>query len=283
MLLRAFAKINLGLRVVRKRADGFHDIETVFHRINLLDEIELTSRDKGISFRSNNTLLPRDSSNLCVQAALLFQKETHTRKGVDILLHKNIPVGAGLGGGSSDAAAVLFALSELWNIPVPFMQLRTMALQLGSDVPYFLLDGSAFATGRGETLEYFPLEIPYWIATVFPNEQIFTKWAYQNVTPDDARKKSLKEILRTGLHDCDYLQKHLRNDFEQPVFAAYPNVRNVVNRFLDAGAKFVSLSGSGSSLFGFFENENDVREFQEETEEQLRYPVFITEPDFTAM
>lgn len=194
MLVRAYAKINLGLRVVRKRADEFHDIETVFHRINLFDEIELTPHTKGISLRSSNTQLPRDSSNLCVQAALLFQKETNTHKGVDILLQKNIPVGAGLGGGSSDAAAVLFALSELWNTPVPFTTLRELALQLGSDVPYFLLDGTAYATGRGEMLEYFPFEIPYWIATVFPNEQIFTKWAYHNVTPDDSRKKTLKEI-----------------------------------------------------------------------------------------
>ncbi|MEK7263343.1 MAG: 4-(cytidine 5'-diphospho)-2-C-methyl-D-erythritol kinase [Bacteroidota bacterium] len=283
MLVRAYAKINLGLRVVRKRADEFHDIETVFHRINLFDEIELTPHTKGISLRSSNTQLPRDSSNLCVQAALLFQKETNTHKGVDILLQKNIPVGAGLGGGSSDAAAVLFALSELWNTPVPFTTLRELALQLGSDVPYFLLDGTAYATGRGEMLEYFPFEIPYWIATVFPNEQIFTKWAYHNVTPDDSRKKTLKEILRAGIHHCEYLREYLRNDFEQPVFAAYPNVRNVVNRFLDAGAQYVSLSGSGSSLFGFFENENEALEFQEEIEQQLHYSVFITEPNFSAM
>jgi len=284
MLLRAYAKINLGLRVLRKRNDGFHDIETVFHRINLYDEIELTAKENGISFSSSgNEFSPDGSANLCVQAALLFQQETNTHRGVDIKLHKIIPVGAGLGGGSSDAATVLLALSELWNIPVPFLKLREMALKLGSDVPYFLLDGTAYATGRGEVLEYFQFSVPYWIVVLFPNEQIFTKWAYQHVTPKEGYTKSIKEILLEGINNMEYLRDNLDNDFEEPVFEQYPLIKDLRTGFYLSGAEYVSLSGSGSCMFGFYKEEKDAKFFQREMVNRAQLLTYITPPNFTTM
>jgi len=284
VLLKAYAKINLGLRVLRKRRDGFHDIETVFHRIKLYDEIELTAQDKGISFSGGGIeLIPEGSANLCVQAALLFQQETNTHHGVDIKLKKIIPVGAGLGGGSSDAATVLLALSELWKIHVPFLKLREMALQLGSDVPYFLLDGTAYATGRGEVLEYFPLAVPYWIVVLFPNEQIFTKWAYQHVTPKEGYAKSIKEILLEGINDMEYLRDNLDNDFEEPVFEQFPFIKELRKGFYLSGAEYVSLSGSGSCLFGFYKEEKDAKFFQREMVNKEQFLTYVTPPNFGTM
>jgi 4-diphosphocytidyl-2-C-methyl-D-erythritol kinase len=284
LLLRSYAKINLGLRVLRKRADGFHDIETVFHRINLYDEIELSPHDKGISFRcTDEQIVPDGSANLCVQAAMLFQQATDTHKGVDIFLKKIIPVGAGLGGGSSDAASVLLALSELWNIPVPFLKLREMALKLGSDVPYFLLDGTAHATGRGEMLEYFPFSVPYWIVVLFPNEQIFTKWAYQHVQPKDGYAKSIKEILLEGIGDMEYLRNNLDNDFEEPVFEQFPLIKELRKGFYLSGAEYVSLSGSGSCLFGFYKDGEHAKFFQREMVNRFQMWTYITPPNFTTI
>ncbi|MBS4027391.1 MAG: 4-(cytidine 5'-diphospho)-2-C-methyl-D-erythritol kinase [Ignavibacteriales bacterium] len=283
MLLRAYAKINLGLRVLRKRADGFHDIETVFHRINLFDEIELTACDAGISISCANENIPLDAGNLCVQAAMLFQQETNIHRGVDIKLNKIIPVGAGLGGGSSDAATVLLALSELWKIPVPFLKLRELALKLGSDVPYFLLDGTAYATGRGEVLEYFPFTVPYWIVVLFPNEQIFTKWAYQHVRVKDDYKKSIKEILLENIHDMEQLREHLDNDFEEPIFEQFPLIRDLRKGFYLSGAEYVSLSGSGSAMYGFYKDENDARKFQRTMVDKIQMLTYITPPNFTTI
>ncbi|MBI4811284.1 MAG: 4-(cytidine 5'-diphospho)-2-C-methyl-D-erythritol kinase [Ignavibacteriales bacterium] len=180
MTLKAYAKINLGLRILRKRDDGYHDIDTVFHRVDLYDEIYLEP-SSTIKVFSNESNLPTDEGNLCIRAAQLLREYSGIEKGVNISLTKNIPIGAGLGGGSSDAAATLIGLTKFWEVDVSQIDLYKLALQLGSDVPYFLKFGTAHATGRGEILDYFDINIPHWIVIVYPNIHISTAWAYQEI------------------------------------------------------------------------------------------------------
>jgi 4-diphosphocytidyl-2-C-methyl-D-erythritol kinase len=278
-MFRAYAKINIGLRVLQKRPDGYHDIETLFHRIDLFDEIELSQSDE-IVVVSSSSEVPAGESNICHKAARLLQEHLQRRVGVHIAISKNIPVGAGLGGGSSDAATVLRALPRFWNVFIDERTLQTIALQLGSDVPYFLGRGSAVGRGRGEVLEHFALEIPYTILVCNPNIPISTGWAYANVVPDSSPTQDLKHLVTEGMRNPALLVDALRNDFEGPVFTHYPEIRQIKETMMRNGAVFASLSGSGSSVFGFFSDAGDV----ETTARTLRskgWRTFLTPPHFS--
>lgn len=311
MTVRAYAKINLGLHVLQKREDGYHDIETVFHRINVFDEITFES-SSTISLTCNRPDLPADEGNLCVRAALLLQKALGTRGGVHMSLKKNIPLGAGLGGGSSDAAAILSALPQWWNEKPDDNELLRFATSLGADVPYFLKRGTAYATGKGELLEYFSIDIPYWIVVVYPNLHISTSWAYQSIqvksqkvyglveekgkNPDSrtsnigprasdlespagaGRQTSLKDILREHIRQPRMLMSLLRNDFEPTVLRAYEPVARVKQALYVGGALFAQMSGSGSSVFGFYDNEAHAGDVASELGKH--YQVFVTPPHF---
>lgn len=287
MTIRAYAKINLGLRVLRKREDGFHDIETVFHRINVFDEITLEP-SPTIALTCSRHDLPTDEGNLCVRVAIELQKMLNNRDGVHLALKKNIPVGAGLGGGSSDAAAVLSVLPQWWNMRLSDEELFKLGLRLGADIPYFLKRGTAHAKGKGEILEYFPLEIPYWIVVVYPNLHISTAWAYQSLQVTGQREKgkspesqtSLKDILLEHMYQPRMLLQLLRNDFEPTVLRTHEPVARVKQALYLGGAVFAQMAGSGSSVFGFFESERFAEEIARELGKQ--YQVFITPPRFEA-
>ena len=180
MTAKSYAKINLGLHVVGKRSDGFHNIETIFHRINLFDELNIENSD-DISISCSNPSIPTDGNNLCWKAVESLRKSLGVNNGAHITIKKNIPVGAGLGGGSSNAAAILMELPKMWNMSIEQSLLENLALQLGSDVPFFLLNSSAYAEGRGEVLQKIDLTIPYWIVLINPNIHISTPWAYHRL------------------------------------------------------------------------------------------------------
>ena len=249
--LRAYAKINLGLLVLEKRPDGFHEISTIFHRIDLADDIEIR-RDKAIRVISSDEAAPSGELNICHTAVQLLQEHFHRAEGVEIRIHKRIPVGAGLGGGSSDAAVVLQTVPRLWGSVATHDELRGLALRLGSDVPYFLGDGAALAGGRGEVLEYFTLDIPYAILLCTPMISVSTRWAYAQVTPKRRGKEDLRAIVRSGMQNPQALNDQLVNDFESAVIAAHPEIRAVKESMARSGALYCSMSGSGSSVFGFF-------------------------------
>jgi 4-diphosphocytidyl-2-C-methyl-D-erythritol kinase len=279
MKIRAYAKINLGLRVVGKRSDRFHNIETIFHRVNLFDELTLLP-SPAISLSLTRDDIPNDYRNLCWKAVELLQKETRTSSGVLLHIVKSIPVGAGLGGGSSDAAAVLCALPQLWNVSVSCSRLESLALQLGSDVPFFLHEGSAYATGRGEILHYRTLKIPYWIVLVTPNISINTSWAYRELSKEKTPLKQKRRSSPAGqnLENREIDFNSLSNDFERVVIPAYPRIGEIKTVLHEHGALAALMSGSGSSVFGLFEHETEARQAAAAFKSEDH--VSITEPNF---
>ena len=260
MKVRAYAKINLGLYVLGKRPDGYHTIETVFRLVDLYDEIEILQNDHGIHFSTDSPDLSNDSSNLCVRAAHLLRDLTGTHMGVEITLTKRIPIGAGLGGGSSDAAAVLKGLTRLWSLDISRDELQTVSASLGSDVPFFFTGTTAFASGRGEVLDPFDLKIPYTILLVTPRIHVSTGWAYGQLGPfQNAKRPNLRRVLEDGLVDAHRLQRELKNDFEEAVFKHHPEIAAIKGTLLAEGAVCALMSGSGSSVFGLFTDQAVAR------------------------
>ncbi len=252
--VKAFAKINLGLLITGRRPDGYHTLETVFAPIEWHDTLDFTL-DDGITMTCSNLDLPSDDSNLCVRAARALQEHAGVKQGVRIGLVKRVPFGAGLGGGSSDAAATLRVLNRLWAVDASSADLHRMAVKLGADVPYFLeMQGLAYAAGIGEELEELPLSLPYHVVTVFPEVQVPTVWAYKNFRPRfDRPVPDLKGLLARLCSDRDAgVLEVFENDFSPVVFEHYPVVREVRDGLAASGAAFVSLSGSGSAVYALY-------------------------------
>jgi 4-diphosphocytidyl-2-C-methyl-D-erythritol kinase len=263
--MRAPAKINLGLEVIRRREDGFHDINTLFIPIDLYDELLMAPRSDGtIELRvEGNAELGAGSDNLCVRAATALQEHCGGKqRGLDMELIKHIPMGAGLGGGSSDAAAALRGATRLWGCEdIDNRILRDVALSLGSDVPFFLDDGVAQASSRGELLRRLDLELPFAILLINPGIHVPTPWAYSQVGRIGERAASdLPALLAEGVRDPEILRRNVVNDFEPAIFSAHPVLAAIKHRLYDAGALFALMSGSGSTMFGLFPNADIARE-----------------------
>lgn len=261
------AKVNLGLHVLRKRDDGFHDIETVFLPVHWCDHLQVASAEK-MDFTCSDPDLPVDESNLCVRAANILRSHCGLDKAATIHLEKRLPYGAGLGGGSSDAAHTLRLLNELWHLDLDYSTLHAIAAELGSDVPFFLQDDAMYATGRGELLE--PLldpvsgggyHVPYIIVLVVPPVHVSTALAYQGIQPNDQDRPDLKEVVFSN--NLSTWRTLLVNDFETSVFAVYPLLEEVKKSLLAAGAGYAAMSGSGSALFGVFENADKARQAEQ--------------------
>jgi len=253
MILQANCKINLGLDVLRRRADGFHDLETVmFPVVGLFDEVEVTRRAApGAKFRCEGLAVdcaPED--NLCLRAFRLM----HDRYGVDgveIRLVKRVPFGAGLGGGSADATAVVLALDRLFALHLAEEELIACAAALGSDTAFFVRNVPQLCTGRGEVMEPFPVGLEgLSLVLVKPDEGVSTREAYAGVTPR-VPQVPLAERLRRPVAEWQGL---VTNDFEPSVFAAHPAIRAVRDSLLAAGALYASMSGSGSAVYGLFDD-----------------------------
>ena len=228
MQIPSYAKINWSLRVVGKRADGFHDLETIFQTISLHDTLTFTPSDR-FTLTCSDPTIPVDDTNLVARAARALGADR-----VAIHIEKQIPAGGGLGGGSSNAAATLVTVSKMFGIDAP---LAKIALELGSDVPFFLVGGRAYATGRGEVLTPLPDPEPSPLLLVLPEERVMTSEAF----------RSLKTFSgQTGMSG-----PHV-NDFEEPVFERLPKLREYKQRLTEAGATFAAMSGSGSTIFGVF-------------------------------
>ena len=260
---RAPAKINLGLHVLRRRPDGYHDIDTVMLPIGWQDT--LTVEPAGaFGFTCSDAALPTDERNLCVRAALLLAERAGVAPRGRLHLEKRVPHGAGLGGGSSDAAHTLRLLTRFWRLSLPSGTLHELATTLGSDVPFFLHDGAMQATGRGELLAPLgdePYRLPYALAVVMPPVRVPTASAYALVRPDDHARPDLGALVRSN--DLDRWRRDLVNDFEPPILARHPEVREAKGRLLNAGAGYAAMSGSGAAVYGVFEEAERAREVAE--------------------
>lgn len=257
LIVEAPAKLNLGLHVLRRRPDGFHDIETVMVRLAWFDTIEVESA-QGLSLTCSDPDLPTGSENLCIAAAKALASKFGVKDGARLHLTKRIPSGAGLGGGSSDAASTLRVLSKLWGLSPHPDELEKLAADLGSDIPFFLRPSPSVARGRGEQLETLTsatgdlVQFPFRFAVVKPTDSVPTAAAYQWVSPSNSGRSDLVETVRSC--DLERWRAALINDFEEPVSQRLPEISRVKNLLLDAGAGFAGLSGSGSAVFGVFED-----------------------------
>jgi 4-diphosphocytidyl-2-C-methyl-D-erythritol kinase len=243
MLLKAHAKVNLGLAVTGKRNDGYHNIDTLFARLELHDLIELELQESGITLTVEGAELAADASNLCYKAAELYLKTAGISRGVAIKLEKHIPIAAGLGGGSADAAAVLRGLKRLYPARVDLLELAT---QLGSDVPFFVLDtAAARGRGRGEVLE--PITLPtLHLVLVNPGLQISAKEAYEQLQ-GFSTGLALKAILENLKREKT---PAWTNDLQKGITSLYPEIEILLQTLSETGLKSVLMSGSGSSCFG---------------------------------
>ena len=247
-------KINLGLQVLNKRIDNYHNINTVFSRISLFDQITFEEDDKISIDILNSENIPIED-NLIYKAAIKLQNRTKTNKGAKIQLRKNIPMGGGLGGGSSNAAATLFALTKLWDLTPSTNDLMIIAQSLGSDVPFFLQEGLASAGSRGEKLNYFKLNLPHHILLVNPNIHVSTPLAFSSLNRNTKQKVAInfKNILFRSLDNQSLLKEYIINDFEKTIFKVHPEIKLIKNKLYDLGAIFSLMSGSGSTVFGLFD------------------------------
>ena len=264
----------MGLQIMGKRPDGFHNINTIFQEINFHDSIKLEKKDFGCDFSSNVDWLKNDDSNLCVKAWKQFSHK-YEIGGVSINLDKRIPLGSGLGGGSSNAAAVIKGLCRLYKIKPSYEELVSISKNLGADVSFFIKGGLQGAKGIGDILTQLPGFIDGLYLLVIPKIKINTEWAYNNC-------KKILDNPKEELNFVNFLKrkeipfKFFENDFESIVVPAYPEIGKIKSRLESLGSQFASLSGSGSTVYGIFDDESGAK--SAESYFSSSYTTFITKP-----
>jgi len=252
------AKVNLHLRVLRKREDNYHDLATLMQKISLYDELEFCPSDRGIHLQCPGTSLPQNEDNIVFRAAKKLLSHAGCSSGVTITLHKKIPVAAGLGGGSSNAAMTLLALNELFHLKFSNEELRKIGATLGADVPFFLFHGPAWAFGIGDRLEAAP-DIPsLWFVLVNPGFEVSTKAIYEGLNLG-LTKETFHYSIPRFLTMAD-MAAGLCNDLESVTLKIHPSLREIKDLLCSNGAEGALMSGSGPTLFGIFESEEKAKE-----------------------
>ena len=249
MIAFPHAKINLGLSVVSKRPDGFHNLETIFYPIPLHDVLEIVPSGE-FHFFPGGLNIPGDAAdNLVLRAFHLLKSQYPKISSLGIYLYKAIPLGAGLGGGSSDGAFIIQLLNQYFNLHISPVELTGFALQLGSDCPFFMQSEACFALGRGEILEPLKLDLSAYSFLLIHSEiRIPTNWAYSKVKPS-APQYDLKESISKPVETWPHI---IKNDFEEAVFETYPLLKKIKDQLYSSGALFASMTGSGSTIYGIF-------------------------------
>lgn len=257
IIVRSYAKINWTLDVLFKRDDGFHEIRTIYQTVSLSDRLRISETDGPIEIISDDARAPSDETNLAHRAAVRLRQATGASGGARIEIEKRIPVAAGLGGGSSNAAAALLALKKLWRVDINDRSLLRIAASLGSDVPFFLVGGTALGIGRGE--EVYPIEEANCdhLLLVNPGFAVSTAETYSRLTrPQQARIMPFTLFAARAIRE---LPLAARNDLEELVSAAHPEIAEVKRRLMSLGARRALLSGSGATLFAVFDNDEMVQ------------------------
>lgn len=251
MIVLSSAKINIGLHILRKRDDGFHDIATLMYLIPFCDIIEIVRDKQGKEFKYNHSGIAvpgKLESNLCYKAWQLFSEEV-SKIPVKVHLHKQIPVGAGLGGGSSNGSAILRGLNTLSGNKLNTNNLQIMASKLGSDCAIFIKEKHSFAEGRGDKIQDISVNLSGFFLVIFnPGIEVNTAWAYNKANALEVRK-SLRQLISFPVEEW---KEFIENDFEKSVFAAYPEIKQLKDKLYVSGAIYASMTGSGSSVYGLF-------------------------------
>lgn len=262
VFVKAPAKINLSLDVLYKRPDGYHEVDMVMTTIDLADRITLEDRADGrIHLVTNSGVIPQDARNLAWRAAELVRERFRVDRGVTITIAKEIPVAAGLAGGSSDAAAVLSGLNQLWKLGASLEELMELGKQLGSDVPFCLVRGTARATGRGECIEELPAMPPCWVVLAKPPISVSTADVYSDLdlAQITARPKTESLIASLARNDFHGVARQMRNVLEPFVFRKYPEVARLKEQMLRFSGEGVLMSGSGPTVYALFQQESRAR------------------------
>jgi 4-diphosphocytidyl-2-C-methyl-D-erythritol kinase len=262
LLLKAPAKVNYRLDVLGKRADGYHDLRMIMQRVDLCDDIEITLSERtGIRVVCGRAGVPDGPGNIAWRAADALLQLCGREVGIDISITKKIPVAAGLGGGSSDAATVLMGVNELLELGLTDRQLMEIGVKLGADVPFFIFKKAALAEGIGDQLTALD-EVPtLWVVLVNPGIHVSTAWVYQNL---QLTRKADAAIVSRSYTSLDEVCAVLSNDLEPVTFARFPAVRELKETMLAAGARGSLMSGSGSTVFGLFADESSARRAADE-------------------
>ena len=260
--LKALAKINLGLDVVRRREDGYHEVRMIMQTIHLYDRLDIKrTQEPGIQIQTNLSFLPVNENNLIYKAAKLLMDEFSITDGVSVKLDKRIPVAAGMAGGSTDAAAMLFGMNRLFSLGLTKRQLMERGVQIGADVPYCIMRGTALAEGIGEELSQLSPMVKCPVLIAKPSISVSTKFVYQNLKLDDATIHPdidllIDDIKAKSLHD---IAVHMGNVLETVTIPNYPVIDEIKKHMLSNGAVGAMMSGSGPTVFGLFDNEDTAK------------------------
>ena len=267
------------MRVLRKRPDGFHDIQTVLQTIDLRDRLSISpTQDGEIQVRCDHPDVPSGPENLAYGAARLLQREFQVRRGCRIKIVKKIPPAAGLGGGSSNAAAALVGLNKLWELNLSKGNLFALATRLGSDVPFFLEGGTALAEGRGHRLTPLQLIPDFWLVLIKPDLSIASRWAYQRIKiPLTSNSLYVKLNRLREISNLEQLLGFLDNDLERAVEEVYPAIGEVKGELLSKGAMGATMSGSGSAVFGLVKTQKAAERLAMKVG-RAKWQIFVVRP-----
>lgn len=259
--VKALAKINLGLDVLRRREDGYHEVKMVMQTIHLCDSLTIRRADKGIHLTSNLSFLPANENNLAYRAAQLLMEEFQIEGGVEIHLEKRIPVAAGMAGGSTDAAGVLYGMNEMFSLGLKRTELMTRGVTLGADVPYCLMRGTALAEGIGEKLTSLPPMVKCPVLIAKPQVSVSTKYVYEHLQlNEDTRHPDIDGLIRAIKgKELNDIASRMGNLLETVTVERYPEIAAIKDIMREQGALNAMMSGSGPTVFGLFQDRKDAK------------------------
>ncbi|KPU27551.1 4-diphosphocytidyl-2C-methyl-D-erythritol kinase [Caloranaerobacter sp. TR13] len=266
MEVEAHAKINLSLDVLRRREDGYHEVRMIMQQIDLKDIIQIEECSNDVIIETNETMLPTDSTNLAYKAWDILSKRFNINRGIKIKIEKNIPIAAGLAGGSADAAAVLKGLNELWNLNLKEKDLMDIGLEIGADVPYCIMGGTALAEGIGEKLTKLKSFKNKLVLIAKPSIQVSTAYVYKNLKIRDVKEHpDIDNLIKNiELDNVNFVAKNMINVLEMVTISKYPIIQKIKDYMIKCNALGSLMSGSGPTVFGIFDNIDDITKCKEE-------------------